>query len=77
MAGTAQLEISLAPGATVRDVKAHLIARFPDLAGLASTLAAAVNSEYADEEQVVNPGDEVAFIPPVSGGSGKWKCFVW
>ena len=29
----------------------------------------AVNREYASEEQVLDPGDELALIPPVSGGS--------
>lgn len=54
-------------GNTVADLRATLSERFPQLLGLAS-LYIAVNSEYADEDQVLNVSDEIALIPPVSGG---------
>lgn len=41
--------------------------RFPALAALRS-LAVAVNGQYADAATSIQPGDEVALIPPVSGG---------
>src|SRR3954464_4074634 len=63
-AGTRQLTIELPEGARVRDALAAL----GDLAaGL--PLVMAVNREYAPEDHVLDPGDELALIPPVSGGS--------
>ena len=47
--------------------KAMLFAKYPALKKLAS-LSVAVNSEYASDNTVINNGDEVALIPPVSGG---------
>src|SRR4051812_49760473 len=64
-AGARQLTIELPDGARVRDALAAL----GDLAaGL--PLVMAVNREYAPEDQVLDPGDELALIPPVSGGAG-------
>src|SRR3954449_4955645 len=63
-AGARQLTIELPEGARVRDALAAL----GDLAaGL--PLVMAVNREYAPEDHVLDPGDELALIPPVSGGS--------
>src|SRR5436190_3512458 len=63
-AGARQLTIELPDGARVRDALDSLgqIAE-----GL--PLVMAVNREYAPEDQVLDPGDELALIPPVSGGS--------
>ena len=41
----------------------------PVLAGISPSLSIAVNEEYATDERILKPGDEVALIPPVSGGS--------
>ena len=46
-------------------------ARFPALNGLAGALLLAVNQEVADRARILHEGDEVAFLPPVSGGSSK------
>jgi molybdopterin synthase sulfur carrier subunit len=54
-------------GNTVADLRKKLLTEFPQLAGLRS-LYIAVNNEYADEEKVLHEGDEIALIPPVSGG---------
>jgi molybdopterin synthase sulfur carrier subunit len=56
-----------APGMTVADLRAALNDKYPKLAALRS-LFIAVNNSYADETAVVNEGDEIALIPPVSGG---------
>jgi molybdopterin converting factor subunit 1 len=62
-AGARQLTIELPDGARVRDALAEL----GDLAaGL--PLVMAVNREYAPEDHVLDAGDELALIPPVSGG---------
>lgn len=55
------------PGQTVGDLRAALVKRYPDLAGLRS-LYVAVNNAYADDSLVLQPSDEIALIPPVSGG---------
>ena len=63
-AGARELTLELPDGARVRDALASL----GDLAaGL--PLVMAVNREYAEEDQVLDAGDELALIPPVSGGS--------
>ena len=52
---------------TVGDLKTHLQKTYPGLNRL-SSLAIAVNSNYAEEEEPINTYDEIALIPPVSGG---------
>ena len=52
---------------TVGDLKIHLQKKYPGLEQL-SSLAIAVNSNYAEEEEPINNYDEIALIPPVSGG---------
>jgi sulfur-carrier protein len=54
-------------GDTVGDLRNELASRFPDLQGLKS-LYIAVNNDYAAEDMVLKPSDEIALIPPVSGG---------
>ncbi len=52
---------------TVGELKEYLGNTYPDLQKL-SSLAIAVNNNYADDATVLNTYDEVALIPPVSGG---------
>jgi molybdopterin synthase sulfur carrier subunit len=54
-------------GNTVGELRAALHERYPQLIGLRS-LYIAVNSDYADENLILNGADEIALIPPVSGG---------
>jgi molybdopterin synthase sulfur carrier subunit len=54
-------------GQTVGDLRTELAERFPELQGLKS-LYIAVNNDYSTDEQVLGPNDEIALIPPVSGG---------
>lgn len=66
-AGSGSVELELPEGASVADALA-------ELGGLAEglPLVMAVNREYAPEDQVLAPGDELALIPPVSGGAELW-----
>ncbi len=64
--GASSIEIEL-PGNTVADLKFSLEALYPKLKALASYLVA-VNNEYAAGDLVLDIRDEVAIIPPVSGG---------
>ena len=68
LAGGSTVAVELPAGATVAQVRAALAARFPALAGLLVRSAVAVNQEYADESTPVTDSDELAVIPPVSGG---------
>ncbi|MEZ4810935.1 MAG: MoaD/ThiS family protein [Allomuricauda sp.] len=52
---------------TVKELKAYLGKTYPELNTL-SSLAVAVNNAYADDDAVINSYDEIALIPPVSGG---------
>ncbi len=61
------LDWELPDGASVAELRASLASRFPRLAELAA-VRLAVNSEYATEEGFLAENDEVALIPPVSGG---------
>ncbi|MEN9934079.1 MAG: hypothetical protein RLZZ387_658 [Chloroflexota bacterium] len=67
--GRAEERVELEPGATVAVLWEHLVARYPRLAGYSGRLLYAVNQEFATLESGLRDGDEVAFIPPVSGGN--------
>jgi molybdopterin converting factor subunit 1 len=58
----------LSAGATVRDARAAIAARHPDVVPLLSRIAIAVNHTVVGDEHPLSPGDEVALLPPVSGG---------
>ena len=62
-AGAREVTLELPDGARVSDALAELGSIAQGL-----PLVMAVNREYADEDQVLDPGDELALIPPVSGG---------
>ena len=53
---------------TLKELWPLLIERHPGLSPMRDTLAFAVNGEYAKMGEAVGPGDEVAVLPPVSGG---------
>lgn len=55
------------PGDTVSSLRSELQKKFPDLVNLRS-LFIAVNNQYAEDRQKLSPSDEIALIPPVSGG---------
>jgi molybdopterin converting factor subunit 1 len=54
-------------GQTVAQLRKNLISKYPALAGLKSIMIA-VNNNYAEDDIILRPTDEVALIPPVSGG---------
>ena len=66
--GRAEVELELADGATAEDAWAHLVRESPGLAERRRSLAASVNRRYAAFDVLLAEGDEVVFIPPVSGG---------
>jgi MoaE-MoaD fusion protein len=70
-AGASEMTLDLPEGARVRDALDSLE---PMAAGI--PLVMAVNREYADPEQVLDAGDELALIPPVSGGATRSAPWV-
>src|SRR5262245_35914558 len=69
-AGARELELSLAEGARVADLRALLLRDFPALGPLDARLRVSVNRELAAADAALGPDDEVALLPPVSGGAG-------
>lgn len=63
-AGSDRVEVELADGATVSD----LLTEMSDLIGV-MPVRVAVNREYSDPVRALEPGDELALIPPISGGA--------
>lgn len=61
------IEIELPEGSTTASLKALLNSQYPALQQLV-TYMIAVNSEYSPDNRIINEGDEIAIIPPVSGG---------
>ena len=70
LAGTREVPLELADGADVEAAWAALVARHPVLTPGRESLRFARNGDYAEPTTALSDGDEVAMIPPVSGGSG-------
>jgi molybdopterin converting factor subunit 1 len=66
--GRDRIELELKDGARVDDAWRQLASSHPELQARRQGLAAAVNRSYATFESSLSDGDELAFIPPVSGG---------
>ena len=68
IAGAGHIDLPATGGpATVAELHRHLTARYPALAGIGA-VRYAVNQRLADDNHPIGPGDELAIIPPVSGG---------
>ena len=68
IAGAAELSRDVAAGATIGTVWRQLAGEFPDMAQYERSISSAVNLDYARMDRAVSDGDEIAFLPPVSGG---------
>jgi len=68
LAGAESVLIGLPSGSTVAQLRTELARRFPALAALLGRSALAVNHDYAEDDRILWPTDELAVIPPVSGG---------
>ncbi len=71
LAGRSCETVDLPQGARVREVLVHFARLAPRLDAMLPSLAISVNREYAEVERVLRDGDEVALLPPVSGGSAE------
>lgn len=67
--GRSEDQLELPEGATIRNVFEHYAALYPRLEGMAGSTVLARNQEFAPPSDMLADGDEVALLPPVSGGA--------
>ena len=67
-AGVAELRLAMPEGASVSDAMELVLHRYPAIAPLVNRVACAVNLVRVDRQTVLKDGDELALLPPVSGG---------
>jgi molybdopterin synthase catalytic subunit len=75
-AGAKELAVVVPEGSTVADLRLLLARDHPSLEEMGDRLRVAVNYEIVQAESALAEGDEVAFLPPVSGGSGSPILFT-
>lgn len=66
--GQSNIELNIDHAATVNELKEYLAEAYPEASTLIRSSLIAINMDYAPGHVVINEGDEVALIPPVSGG---------
>ena len=69
--GHKQLELELPPDATLAEALARIEAAYPGVAAYRDRLVLAVNADRAAPERILAEGDEIALLPPVSGGASR------
>lgn len=69
-AGRSQIQVAVSPPATIDTLLQATAEQFPELAPALPTVLVSVNKTYAGKDALLQPGDEVALFPPVSGGEG-------
>jgi molybdopterin synthase catalytic subunit len=70
--GLREDSIDIPDGGRVEAVYEHYAARFPRLREVSKSIVLALNQQFSDPSAALADGDEVAFLPPVSGGSGAF-----
>ena len=68
MVGLEELEMDLTEGTTVAGLLETVVSEYTKLDPYRAVLQVAVNHEIVGPEHLVKPEDEIAFLPPVSGG---------
>jgi molybdopterin synthase sulfur carrier subunit len=68
IAGANELAREVPSGSTIGSVWQTLVREYPELAAYERSISSAVNADYARMDRAVADGDEIAFLPPVSGG---------
>src|ERR1035441_1876835 len=71
LAGREREVVQLSDGARLSDLYAEIQQRMPKLHDFGNAIALSINYEYADGAAVLHDNDEVALIPPVSGGRSE------
>jgi len=70
--GVREDSLTLPAGGTIGSVFDHYATRFPQLRDMAKSIVLALNQEFSSPEAPLAEGDEVAFLPPVSGGTARF-----
>ena len=70
--GRAEEAIEVDPGARLESIFERYAGEFPRLKALSSSIVLASNQQFCDRSEIVRENDEIAFLPPVSGGSGRY-----
>src|SRR6202790_3907842 len=70
--GRAEDQIEVEEGACLGCVFERYAREFPRLSELKSSIVLARNQQFSDRSVRIVDGDEIAFLPPVSGGSGRY-----
>jgi molybdopterin converting factor subunit 1 len=68
IAGSGELAREVGPGSTIGTVWRELTREFPAFEPYERSISSAINADYARMDAAVKDGDEIAFLPPVSGG---------
>ena len=66
--GKKMIEMEIPVGVTIAGLKTQMVKDYPKLAPVQESIMAAINREYASDEQILPLDAEIAFFPPVSGG---------
>jgi molybdopterin converting factor subunit 1 len=68
LTGITEEAVEIPEGATLADLFDRYAARFPQLTGFRASLVASRNQEFASWDTLLSREDDIAFLPPVSGG---------
>ncbi len=71
LTGRRDWSCEVSEGATISDVWRALVAATPEAAAMGRAVSCALNAEFASMAAPVHDGDDVAFLPPVSGGASR------
>ena len=70
--GRSQESLEVAEGSSLESVFDNFAERYPKLKELRKSLVLARNQQFSSGAETLQDGDEIAFLPPVSGGAGSW-----
>jgi MoaE-MoaD fusion protein len=70
--GRSQESLEVAEGSSLESVFDNFAERYPKLKELRKSLVLARNQQFSSGAETLGDGDEIAFLPPVSGGAGSW-----
>lgn len=68
LTGMDMLDVELTESATISELRSFLTTKFPAIGSMETKIAVALNEEYVLGDAKLKNGDEIALIPPVSGG---------
>jgi MoaD family protein len=68
LAGTPEIDVNVAEGATVRDLLEQVYAQQPELRPHDKSILIGAGVEFVDRNYKLSPGDEISIMPPVQGG---------